>query len=726
MTVNGRDRLYKLLPAIYRIRDAGQGLPLGNLLEIIGDEIDAIQADIDGMYDDWFIETCADWVVPYIGDLVANTPLHEIAQLRRTDVARTIWYRRRKGTAAMLEQMARDVTGWGAHVVEFFKLLEWSQNLNHLRFKMSPNPEPGSPPSSDFVGTVNLRSMDVVDRLDGPFDVLSHTVDVRPISDTKGWYNIPKIGFFLWRLRPYPLARVSPRPVKGHTHCFTASRLGNQAPLFNKPQPVERALSDEVSAPGPIRPMAFDLDLKHFRREAPPESADSDYYGPERGLNIIKNGQAVSPKDIIPMDLGCFERPPQGKVGIDVRRGLISFASGEEPVDAKDITKFNMSYTYGFSADAGGGPYERRNYEIKPPSGAKEIHVRKDAQAAQADEDPPVVDSLQTALKNWSDSGRNPTVIRILDNGDYPGKLDIALPDKGRLQIIAENGCWPHVFPTGLFNAGVAAGQATLVLDGLLIEGALQLSGALDLKLRDCTIVPGRSLALQGNAIYPALNSLTVKNSSSDLTVEFTRCITGPIRMPADSKLLTIQDSIVQATPGKGGKVRCAIAANDAGDEPGPPAVIERCTIYGPVHVKELALASETIFVDVVKARRQQEGCVRFCYVPELSIVPRRYRCQPDLALDREAARLNRSLTNREKQLVIARVHPHFTSRHYGDPGYTQLTRSTHKGIRQGAADESEMGAFCSLKQPQREANLRIRLKEYLPFGLEAGLIFVT
>jgi hypothetical protein len=28
--------------------------------------------------------------------------------------------------------------------------------------------------------------------------------------------------------------------------------------------------------------------------------------------------------------------------------------------------------------------------------------------------------------------------------------------------------------------------------------------------------------------------------------------------------------------------------------------------------------------------------------------------------------------------------------------------------------------------QPQREANLKIRLEEYLPFGLIPGLIYVT
>jgi hypothetical protein len=36
------------------------------------------------------------------------------------------------------------------------------------------------------------------------------------------------------------------------------------------------------------------------------------------------------------------------------------------------------------------------------------------------------------------------------------------------------------------------------------------------------------------------------------------------------------------------------------------------------------------------------------------------------------------------------------------------------------------MGAFARLRQPQRETNLRIRLDEYLPFGLHPALIYVT
>ena len=107
-----------------------------------------------------------------------------------------------------------------------------------------------------------------------------------------------------------------------------------------------------------------------------------------------------------------------------------------------------------------------------------------------------------------------------------------------------------------------------------------------------------------------------------------------------------------------------------------------------------------------VYAEQVQEGCVRFSFVPHGSHTPRRYRCQPatdDLA---------------------AEVLPVFRSLRFGDPAYMSLSRSTSPLIRTGADDGAEMGVFHDLFQPQREANLRARLEEYLRFGLEAGIFF--
>src|SRR5262244_3683839 len=112
------ETLFNLLPALYRLRDAqlaqshnlAQG-PLQSLLMLIAEQLAAVEADLDQLYDDQFIETCAPWVIPYIGDLIGYQPVKGIAPAidnPRSEVANTISLRRRKGTVLVMEQMARD------------------------------------------------------------------------------------------------------------------------------------------------------------------------------------------------------------------------------------------------------------------------------------------------------------------------------------------------------------------------------------------------------------------------------------------------------------------------------------------------------------------------------------------------------------------------------------------------------------------------------------------
>jgi hypothetical protein len=119
-------------------------------------------------------------------------------------------------------------------------------------------------------------------------------------------------------------------------------------------------------------------------------------------------------------------------------------------------------------------------------------------------------------------------------------------------------------------------------------------------------------------------------------------------------------------------------------------------------------LASGDQWTAPVISERSQEGCVRFSYLPFEARVPRRYYCKPSTQED------------------SARLLPQFTSLAYGDPGYCQLSQNCAQEIRQGADDEAEMGVFHNLYQPQRITNLRVRLDEYLRFGLEAGIFYVN
>ena len=65
-----KERLYELLPAVYRQRDEKLGKPLGHLLDIIAEQVGILEKDIGDLYNNWFIETCDEWVTSYIADLM--------------------------------------------------------------------------------------------------------------------------------------------------------------------------------------------------------------------------------------------------------------------------------------------------------------------------------------------------------------------------------------------------------------------------------------------------------------------------------------------------------------------------------------------------------------------------------------------------------------------------------------------------------------------------------
>lgn len=134
-TTREPDGLAELLPQWHRLRDAEHGEPLRALLAVIAEQVDRVRDGVAQQYDDWFVETAAAWVLPYLGDLVGYRPLPGYERVLATglrdgglpdssrrrlaealaprrDVAATVGNRRRKGTLALLEELSESVAGW--------------------------------------------------------------------------------------------------------------------------------------------------------------------------------------------------------------------------------------------------------------------------------------------------------------------------------------------------------------------------------------------------------------------------------------------------------------------------------------------------------------------------------------------------------------------------------------------------------------------------------------
>ncbi len=755
------DRLYELLPVIYRQRDAEQGLQLQALLRVIAEQVKVVEDDISQLYENWFIETCQDWVVPYIGDLVGYQVVHEAGEpgdvttvegelrnnilIPRRDVANTIHHRRRKGTLSLLEQLAKDVAGWPAHAVEFYRLLGWFQNINSLHLKRGR--------------TVDLRDGDALDRIDGPFDELAHTVDVRRIVSHRsiGRYNIPSVGLFVWRLKVYSVTKTRARHKREEGQgAFTFSILGNDSPLYAKQEPkAETQLtSGELNFPTAIQRRSFERDVKRAQDLKMPVS---DYYGEEKSLFIwtgrLQNAQQpgsyqqehtqptqvvwepVTLDRIAAADLTDWQYQPEGeKVAVDPVLGRFAFAPNHVPKGG-----LRVLYHYAFSADIGGGEYNRPLFQ---PTTYKLFQVSK----KEGD-----INSIEDALEEWEKwKAANPppdpdnpkprnAIIEITDSGVYTEEqLSISLGKNESLQIRAANRKRPVIDLTerepdrtgalGVQGITGAAGSR-LILDGLLIFGwGIDITGPLaEVTIRHCTLVPGWDLEHDCEPKRADQPSLTLTNTDACVTIEHS--ILGSIEVNEDEVrqepiAIKISDSILDAANNEEALSTSARPKRVAHAK----LTILRTTVPGKILVHAIELAENSIFTGLVRVARSQIGCMRFCYVPDGSRTPRRYNCQPDLvkqAVDRDDTIPDTEKAS-EKQRESDRVEPVFNSARYGTPAYCQLADNCAEEIRRGADDESEMGVFHDLFQPQRAANLRARLDEYTPAGMEAGIIYVN
>jgi len=344
------DRLWELLPTIHRRRDMETNGGLRALLEIIAEQALLIEDDIGQRYEDWFIETCAEWAIPYIGALVGVTvPPGGDPPSRRT-VANAIANRRRKGTLPLLERLASEIAGWPARAIEFGAVNAQSQSLRlpqHLRGR-----------------SVDLRDPPSLLADSGTFDMRAHSVALGGVAGDR---RSADVELSVWRLRAWPVTRAPAASLEDiGPNIFSFNLLGNDAPLFVNP---EGGGTGAAALPVRIDREIFaapERDPAGFATAAPELWGTRMVDGREmvRSVAIWAPGwptakspgtEPIPADKVIVADLDDWSYlPPRDHVAVDPLRGRIVFPPRQFP--RKRVT---VSYHYGFSAAIGGGEYYR-------------------------------------------------------------------------------------------------------------------------------------------------------------------------------------------------------------------------------------------------------------------------------------------------------------------------------------------------------------------------------
>jgi hypothetical protein len=777
--------LFERLPEIYRTRDAEQtpANQLRTYLAAVEASFGAVHDNIGQLYEDLFIDTCDDWVIPYIADLLGTTHLKGEARTLRADVADTIALRRRKGTLGAIERLSANLTGWACRAVELRENLGWTQHLNHQRPDAGGAPPYGLPELTRFHvprgGTAPIRDPATLALLGTPFDPFAYTADVRPVTSDRRQINLPNLAVFLWRLAAYRLPRVlpivqnvtdlgaSPPGLARFALRFDLHPLNMPVRLFNTSRPgfarsgvsggVIAPLTDADAVPGPM----LDARLTSDAPSAHPDAyAAVDFYDalatPPIGFDLSDVGlhlfMPAALRSLLPVDwrwsfrgdnlcaweTGLRRRLRIGEIAIDPDLGrLVIGLDTQDKVDELAVTegpdfrsRLFVSFTYGAAGPVGAHPISR-SFAVEPPAAAELRSVG----------DIPGGVTLQTALENL-DIAVTPVVIEIHDSLVH--RIDLAalagtnidgthsLRLAHSLTIRAAGGQRPILLlAQPLSFRPVDAAAATPLQPQVRLEGLYLAPDVASFPVGSALIDRAAVARLEIIGCTLAPGGHTQRDGSRAAMQAALRLQAGyGFANPADvDAFVPTPDVVVQRS------IVGSLALDDdyvldiedsiidagLGFVDAPTGAFAISSASDPANGWGAALSFDgiTCFGPV---RVSSVGGIGGIFTQRFAVLDNQRGCIKWTAFSGDGDRLppNHFCVRATSARIV------FTSERFNDPGYGQLARETDRRVRELGPDDDAMGAFGFLLETHKWANLQVRLREFMPVGARPLVVPVT
>ncbi len=784
--------LFERLPEIYRTRDFEQTPPnqLRAYLAAIEGPLGALHENIAQLYEDLFIDTCDDWVIPYLADLLGTTHLKGEPRTLRADVADTIALRRRKGTLGAIERLAVNLTGWACRGVEMRENLGWAQHLNHQRPDAG-----GEPPLADALltrmhvprgGTAPIRDPTALALLGTPFDNFAYTADVKPAFDGARHINLPNLAIFLWRLAAYRLPRVRPLakgrvdlgappaglPLARFALRFDLHPLDIPVRLFNTSRPgflrpgtsggVVSPLTEADAVPGPMLDARLTSDTPAGHPDA---YVQVDFYDaaatPPTGFDLGDVGlQLFMPQTLAPL---LVPLPPQtdwrwryrgdnlcawetglrrplrsGEIVIDpdigrLLIGLDTAAQADElivTVDGAPVSRMFASLTYSAVGPVGAHPVTRAVPATDPAADLRRVGDVTGGTTLQA-----ALDGLAVAT--------TPVVIEIHDSLVHD--IDLSL-----LPGTAIDGTVSLRLAQSLTIR--AAGEHRPIVRLAQPLSLRPVSAAAPTPFEPRVRLEGLYLAPDEAAPFPAGGALIDRAAVARL--EIIGCTLAPgghslrdgSRAPlqpglrlADGYGFSDPNDVERFVPTPDVVIQRSIAGALAIDERYRLAIedsiIDAGLGFGDAPTGRFAIAAATDPANGWAARLDFDGLtcfgpVRVAAVGGLGgIFAQRFE-----VLDNQRGCIKWSAFSGDADRLPPNhfcVHANearivFASERFNDPGYAQLARESDRRVRELGPDDDAMGAFGFLLEAHKWANLQVRLREFMPVGVRPLVVPVT
>ncbi|MEV0319774.1 hypothetical protein ACIBKX_16745 [Streptomyces sp. NPDC050658] len=677
----GQDRVARWLPPALRdAADADGPRLLDALLAAVDRQRLLLSDDIQRAYDDLFVDSCADWAVPYIGALLGLGPDAE-----RLEVAHAVALRRRKGTPAALEDFAFAVTGLIARVGEGWQTTLWAQRLGH--------------PPPPRTAALDLRDRASLSRIGTPFERSRRSV--RPA----GPWTPRSVTAVVWpwtvrQLVDMEAAPLDPSTPKGGR--LALHPLGIAAPLYLRPR--EARVASEGADPVTRTGDEADAPTRATYRvlEALAGPGDITYGG---SLTLAARHPVATPPGVEPQLIalstgagpvsweqlrfggvppgGAPPAPPPGtQVLVDAQRGFVQLGADLAGPVRATWYRAVPGRVGALASLADTDPAARVVVEVSARPGVPGAVTTLAAAFALAEQ-------RSAALAPEESVAGVPDVeIRLLssDRLAAPASLEFT-PRLPRWRIVAP----PLATPAVIGDLELRLVGARVSLEGFFLKGSL-IAG------------PGlAALHAEGLTMDPGAGELRTDPAAWELSLSATRCVLGPIRAELSALPVTLTECVVD---GRRRRFHACGPASEGGpmdavapvDRFGPVLHADSVTFAGPVRADAVD-ARDCVFADGLDVVQQQEGCVRTSHLgPGLSDPPRHpatYRCRTAPA-------------------------PAFVSDAFESSGYYCLDLEPGQPLLSAAGDGGEAGAYHATRRASRIRRLRRRIGEFTPLGLTA------
>lgn len=776
-------KLFALLPAHIRDRDAREGRALEAFFQVLGRGSAEIDGELDRFFDALFVETAPEAALPAFAALVGAPPFAPLpsGEAPRAFIANLLRYRRGKGTARVLAELAQDVTQEGAVSVEYYQRLARLAHLIDIR--------PERPAFAD------IRSGEMASRAGRAFDVAARLLDLRSIARAAGRWHIPMVGVHLLRphtplfpapraetLTPQDMAGVPvlrPWPAGGAQHpgyWQLAAQPQHKVRLFNPDRRAEAQAEGKGGRqeahhlPDRLRRLPLHLEteeLRHAQLEG--RSATSVWFTAEglpfalfaRRQNEV-NFTRLPPEQIAICNLeddpaNPGDRPaatrahawftghlPNAQAHVGASPIVLGFdpATGRAiapapAVNQSEIAELRLAYAYGLGRSIGAGPQERNDdrvpFEVRDNGTLKNFVRLVDATAVAGgapSDQIRTVKTLAAALADVASDGAGKRAFVVLLRCDRETAATAVQIHPGvALHLVAAR--WSKRKIAGLTDDPDRLGylvrrERRFTLDAPLTVAAAAPpdpgQGPGELIIDGLELTQGVTIGAQ------AVSSIWLRH--------------GTLRRPGAAALTTsafhgltvrIEDCLcgpLALEPGgETGRVEISgsVLTSDGSALPALAAQnldAEFCdvTFFGMARTKSVE-ATGCIFTQALTAQRRQEGCLRYSYLAPDSDGPRRFRCQPDLNVAAAAARKGAPLTTAETATAALAARPVFMDESLDEPACALLHPLCPDGTREGGEGGTEMGVFGPWGSSLRRANLEALFDDFTPFGLETAII---